>query len=239
MNFFVNLGYCQRWKNLSKTAKMSHMPTEEKFWEGKKVIVTGAAGFVGSRLCKRLLSLGAFVTAIDRKKPDPAVYRLHDLELLEQNPNFIMENNDLLAPDALQALFNKYHCDSVFHLAASAIVSQAAHSPSPTISSNVTGTLNVLEAARQAGCRRVLVASSDKTYGDHATDKLEPLPYQERYSLKGLDIYSASKVCADTLAQAYAFQYKMPIAILRCCNIYWGYECYQADPQNYFKAAHK
>lgn len=189
------------------------------FWQGKRVAVTGAAGFVGSHLAQKLTSLGSFVIGIDRAKPGFPIPRLSSLSK-EQQARLILENNDLSNAESIKNIFEKHHIDTVMHLAASAIVSEAAKNPNPTISSNVLGTLNVLEACRHLNTRRVLIASSDKTYGDHATDPVEPLPYEENYALKGLDIYSASKTCADMLSQAYAFQYKLPIAILRCCNIY-------------------
>jgi CDP-glucose 4,6-dehydratase len=88
------------------------------------------------------------------------------------------------------------------------------------VENNVLSTLNILELCRIHKVKRVLLASSDKVYGEHSKKELESLPFKENYALRGLDIYSASKVCADTLAQAYAYQYKIHIAVLRCCNIY-------------------
>jgi CDP-glucose 4,6-dehydratase len=74
--------------------------------------------------------------------------------------------------------------------------------------------------ARVSNIPRVLIASTDKSYGDHATDSYEKLPYKENYALRGLDVYSSSKVCADMIAQTYAFQFKLPVMICRSSNIY-------------------
>ncbi len=179
------------------------------FWQGKKVVVTGSSGFVGSQVINRLLDLGAFVVGISRTANSNI-----------KSENFIFKKHDLQDIKSLTEIFKQYNCDTVIHLAAAAIVNQAALNPVPTIQSNVLGTLNILEAARVSQIKRVVVASSDKTYGDHSRDLAEPLPFNESYALKGLDIYSSSKVCADMLSQAYAFQYKFPIMVARCCNIY-------------------
>lgn len=193
---------------------------EASFWKDKKVVITGAAGFIGSHLTQKLLKEGALVVGIVRGDLKSSILELHGLGQITNQENFILENNNLLDAAFLEVIFDKHKPDTVFHLAASAIVSEAAKNPSPTISSNVVGTLNILEASRLAGVKRVLIASSDKTYGDHSLDPSQPLPFKEDYSLRGLDIYSASKTCADMLAQAYAFQYKMPVAILRSCNVF-------------------
>jgi CDP-glucose 4,6-dehydratase len=116
---------------------------------------------------------------------------------------------------------DRHQVDTIFHLAASAIVSDAANSPVSTIENNVVGTLNILEVARINKIPRVLIVSSDKSYGDHAAqDDVEPIPYHESYALRGLDVYSTSKVCADMLAQTYSYQFKVPALVVRSCNIY-------------------
>ena len=90
-----------------------------------------------------------------------------------------------------------------------------------TFQNNIIPTLNLLEAARVNNISRVLIASTDKSYGDHADqDDPEPLPYREGYALRGMDVYSASKACADLITQTYGFQYKLPVIIVRSCNIY-------------------
>ena len=188
------------------------------FWFGKRVLITGGDGFVAAHLIKKLLSLDAVVVATVRhNRPLKTLDLLQDGKLPKQ-PD--IEYCDLLDYDAIRRICDRHQIDTIFHLAATAIVSSAANSPMSTIENNVMGTLNILEVARVSGVPRVLIASTDKSYGDHATDKYESLPYKESYSLRGLDVYSSSKVCADMIAQTYAFQFKLPVLICRSSNIY-------------------
>ncbi|MDO8463183.1 MAG: NAD-dependent epimerase/dehydratase family protein [bacterium] len=190
------------------------------FWFGKRVLVTGGDGFVASHLISALQRLGAVVVITVRHQRPVRTLDLvrttADIQLLPPD----IEQCDLLDFDVLRRVCDRHQVDTVFHLAASAIVSDAANSPVSTIENNVMGTLNVLDVARINKIPRVLVVSSDKSYGDHAGDPREGLPYREDYALRGLDVYSASKVCADMLAQTYAYQFKVPVLVARACNIY-------------------
>lgn len=192
----------------------------QEFWFGKRVLVTGGDGFVASHLIKTLLGAGAYVVATIRHvRPLHTLNLIRDkLEKEELRPD--IEQCDLLNFFTLRQVCDRHQIDTIFHLAASAIVSDAANSPMSTIENNVMATLNLLEVARINNIPRVLIASSDKSYGDHANDTLESLPYREDYALRGLDIYSASKVCADMIAQTYTYQFKVPIIVVRSCNIY-------------------
>jgi len=188
------------------------------FWFGKRVLITGADGFVASHLIKKLLSLDAVVVAtIRHNRPLKTLDLLQDGKTTSQ-PD--IEFCDLLDYDAIRRICDRHQIDTIFHLAATSIVSAAANSPMSTIENNVMGTLNILEVARVSGIPRVLIASTDKSYGDHASDTHEKLPYQEGYALRGLDVYSSSKVCADMIAQTYAFQFKLPVLVCRSSNIY-------------------
>lgn len=195
------------------------MEFNQKFWFGKRVLVTGGEGFLASHLNKRLLDLGAYVvTTVRHARPFNTLKLISDGAGLATQPDY--EQCDLLNFDAIRRICDRHQVDTIFHLAATAIVSTAANSPVSTIENNVTGTLNILEVARINAIPRVVVASTDKSYGDHANDELERLPYREGYALRGLDVYSASKVCADMLSQTYSYQFKVPVAILRPCNMY-------------------
>ncbi|MFA5991007.1 MAG: NAD(P)-dependent oxidoreductase [Candidatus Doudnabacteria bacterium] len=185
--------------------------SKTNFWEYKKVLVTGAGGFVGCNLTNALLDAGAEVIALSRSGFGGRLNASRNLSII---------NLDVLQYEDLLQLINKHNIDSIFHMAASAIVSKALLNPRQTLQNNILGTLNLLEAARCSNIHRIVIASSDKAYGDHAEDEFEKLPYKESYGLHGLDIYSASKVSGDVLAQAYAFQYSMPVIIARCCNIF-------------------
>jgi CDP-glucose 4,6-dehydratase len=191
----------------------------KNFWYGKRVLVTGGDGFLASHLIKQLIASGACVTATVRHaRPLNTLQLVQDDNKEGQGPD--IEQSDLLDFFALRRICDRHQIDTIFHLAASAIVSDAANSPMSTIENNVVGTLNVLEVARINKISRVVIASTDKSYGDHANDNLEKLPYRESYALRGLDVYSASKVCADMLSQTYSYQFKLPVVILRPCNMY-------------------
>jgi CDP-glucose 4,6-dehydratase len=186
------------------------------FWYGKRVLVTGGDGFVASNLADSLMRKGAVVTVtIRHNRPYPTA------GLLGQDSRPDVEVSEMTDFTQVQRLCNRHQIDTIFHLAASAIVSDAANSPMSTFQNNILPTLNLLEAARVNEIPRVLMASTDKSYGDHAdADDPEPLPYVEQHALRGMDVYSASKACADLIAQTYAFQYKLPVVIVRSCNIY-------------------
>ncbi|MFZ2190148.1 MAG: NAD-dependent epimerase/dehydratase family protein [Candidatus Magasanikiibacteriota bacterium] len=195
--------------------------TDKNFWFGKRVLVTGGDGFVASHLVKFLLTRGAVVVVTVRHKRPISTLRL----ILEEDnkEHFInpdIEECDLLDFYSLRRVCDRHQIDTIFHLAASAIVVDAANSPVSTVENNVMGTLNILEVARINKIPRVLVVSSDKAYGDHTQIQSEQIPYLEKYSLRGLDVYSASKVCTDVLAQTYSFQFKVPVIVARACNIY-------------------
>lgn len=186
------------------------------FWYGKRVLVTGGDGFVAANLVSSLMKKGAVVTTTVRhSRPVPTA----DLLAHDARPDIeVCEMEDFTQ---VQRVVNRHQIDTIFHLAASAIVSDAANAPMSTLQNNITPTLNLLEAARINGIPRIVIASTDKAYGDHAdADDPEPLPYVEQHALRGLDVYSASKACADLMAQTYAFQFKVPTLIVRSCNIY-------------------
>jgi CDP-glucose 4,6-dehydratase len=191
------------------------MSTNE-FWYGKNVLITGR-GFVASNLAVKLLSCGANVHVTMRHYSEYDTIKM----LSGKKPEYDIEITDSNKYTDVKNILDRHQIDTIFHLAASAIVSQASVSPSPTLYNNIMPTINILEAARTNGVKRLIIASSDKSYGDHsAAADPERIPYKESHALRGLDAYSVSKVCADMISQAMALQYKQPIAITRCCNIY-------------------
>ena len=194
------------------------MKKSQNFWFGKRVLVTGGDGFIAAHLIKELLLKKAVVvTTIRHDRP------LKTLDLLNGSnsaPKPDVEYSDLLNYQEVRQICDRHQLDTVFHLAATAIVSEAANSPVSTIENNLITSLNLLEVARVNKIPRIIIASSDKSYGDHASDQQEELPYKENYALRGLDVYSASKVCADMIAQTYAFQFGLPVAVTRSCNMY-------------------
>ncbi len=188
--------------------------TQNNFWRGRRVFVTGATGMVGYWLVKDLLSEGARVVALVRD-PDPqsGFYRSGDYRRVS------LVQGDMETYGSLERALNDHEIDTVFHLAAQPIVSVAHRAPLPTFETNIRGTYNLLEACRVLPglVRRVVIASSDKAYGEHKS-----LPYTEEMALQGRHPYEVSKSCADLITQAYHHTYGLPVAILRCGNIYGG-----------------
>lgn len=183
-------------------------------WQGRRVLVTGATGMVGSWLTKELLARGAaVVTFILDADPHSELLRSGDVRHTE------VVNGHLESFADVERAINAREVDTVFHLAAQAIVGTAQRDPLGTFEANIRGTYHVLEACRRHASlvRRVIVASSDKAYGAQPN-----LPYVESMPLEGREPYEVSKSCADLLAQSYYHSYRLPVAILRCGNIYGG-----------------
>lgn len=181
------------------------------FWNNRVVFVTGATGFLGGHLCEELLNLGAEVVGLVRDDV-PNAYAV------EQNvlQRITVVHGDLRDAFLLERIFNEYEVDTCFHLAAQPIVTIANRSPRSTFESNMAGTWNLLEAVRRSSIvRGVIVASSDKAYGDS-----DQLPYREDQPLAAKNPYDLSKLCTDFLAQSYASTYNVPILISRCGNFY-------------------
>jgi CDP-glucose 4,6-dehydratase len=183
-------------------------------WAGRRVLVTGATGIVGSWLCEALLERGASVVAL--VLDDDPQSRLYS-DSIARSCSIVRGNLADIA-DCARAI-NSYECDVVFHLGAQTIVGTALRDPLECFESNIRGTYNLLEAARrlQPLVKSFVVASTDKAYGDAPV-----LPYTEEMPLRGKHPYDVSKSCADLLAAAYHHTYGLPVTIARCGNIYGG-----------------
>jgi CDP-glucose 4,6-dehydratase len=189
------------------------MTMTSTFWTGKSVLVTGAGGFVGSWLASALVDRGASVTAILRDEP-----RLTNFDLLGLAGRVNVVRGSIADAATVERAVNEYEVDTVYHLAAQAIVGAANRSPVSTFESNVRGTWIVLEASRAASLvERVIVASSDKAYGSQPR-----LPYTEDMALLGVNPYDASKACAELLVRSYRETFGLNVAVARCANIYGG-----------------
>jgi CDP-glucose 4,6-dehydratase len=181
------------------------------------VLVTGAEGFIGSHLTKRMLDDGARVVALRRDVPSLSYFKV---EGLEQRCEVVQA--DLNDYESLLRVINEHDVRTVFHLAAQTIVGTANRSPLSTFETNIRGTYMLLEACRATGTvgdpvERVVVASSDKAYGDH-----DELPYREELPLQPRYPYDVSKACTDMLARSYAVTFGMPVAVTRLANVYGG-----------------
>ena len=180
--------------------------------KNKKVLVTGATGFIGSHLVQRLIAEGAHVRAMAHYRSEST---LHNLEFLSndeiqsldirrgnvEDPSFVM--------DCVEG------CSIVFHLAALIGIPYSYVAPSSYVATNIQGTLNILEAARKFEVERVLHTSTSECYGS-----AQYVPINENHPLVGQSPYSATKISADKLAESYYLSFDLPVITVRPFNTY-------------------
>lgn len=181
-------------------------------WIGKKILVTGAGGFIGSHLCETLLELGADVTA-----------------MVHYNSRGDWGNLEFLSRESKQALrlvsgniedsgFMSRHIKGqhvVFHLAALIAIPYSYTAPLSYVHTNIEGTINVLEAARDYDIEKIIHTSTSETYGTAIYT-----PIDETHPLQGQSPYSASKIGADKLVESYYRSFNLPVATIRPFNTY-------------------
>lgn len=176
------------------------------------VLVTGADGFIGSHLTSRLVMEGARVTAL-------CLYNSFDQHgWLDDLPPAVLDRIRLVRGDVRDAAFvQRLVRDQavVFHLAALIAIPHSYAAAQSYVETNILGTLNVLEAARAAGVQRVVHTSTSEVYGTAQT-----VPITECHPLQGQSPYSASKIGADMMAEAYVRSFELPVAILRPFNTF-------------------
>src|SRR5438552_14210445 len=183
------------------------------FWRDRRVFVTGCTGLVGAWTVRALRERGAHVVGLIRDHvPGSELVRgglFQEIDVVRG----CVEDQPLL-----ERALAEYEVQTVFHLAAQTIVGIANRSPLSTFETNIKGTWCLLEAARRCGTNpHVVVASSDKAYGDQ-----DKLPYTEDAPLQGRHPYDASKSCTDILALTYHHTYHLPVCVTRCGNFYGG-----------------
>ncbi len=181
------------------------------FWRDRPVLVTGASGLVGGAVVRLLLERGADVACLLRDwVPDSELVRGGLLARAR------VVRGDVRDQALLERALGEHEARTVIHLAAQTTVPVANRNPVSTFESNVAGTWALLEACRRSPqVGQVVVASSDKAYGEHAR-----LPYDEDAPLLARHPYDVSKACADLVAQSYAATWGLPVAISRCGNFY-------------------
>lgn len=178
----------------------------------RKILVTGADGFIGSHLTEALVAAGHDVRAF-------VLYNsFNSWGWLDQSPRQIRESLDVFAgdvrdPHGVRAAMQG--CDVVLHLAALIAIPYSYHSPATYVDTNVTGTLNVLQAARDLGVGRVVCTSTSEVYGT-----ARYVPIDEEHPLQGQSPYSASKIGADQMALAFHRSFQLPVTVLRPFNTY-------------------
>ncbi len=181
-------------------------------WKGRRVLVTGAGGFIGSHLVERLLSLGASVRCLVRytSRSDIGLLRFAAPEVL-QEVEWIY--GDLRDADAVRRCAEA--CQTVFHLGALISIPYSYVHPREVVETNVLGTLNVLEAARACAVEQLIHTSSSEVYGT-----ARYVPIDEGHPLQGQSPYSASKIGADRLAESYWRAFNVPVTTVRPFNTY-------------------
>jgi len=180
--------------------------------EGKKVLVTGADGFIGSHLVEALLTQGCEIRAF--------VYynSFNSWGWLDTLPPDVIRGLDVFSGDIRDpnGVFEAMKgCDVVFHLAALIAIPFSYHSPDSYVDTNIKGTLNVLQAARRLGTERVVITSTSEVYGT-----AQYAPIDENHPFQGQSPYSATKIGADRLAESFYRSFETPVVIVRPFNTY-------------------
>jgi len=180
-------------------------------------LVTGAAGFIASRVSELLLAAGHTVTGVDNLN-DAYDVRIKEYRLkrLLNQAGFTFQQLDISQRDALDRLSGCRPFEAVFNLAARAGVRQSVENPWVYVDTNVTGTLNLLELCRQQGIPKFILASTSSIYGEEA-----PLPTPESASSdRPLQVYAASKKGAEALCHAYHYLNSLDVTIFRYFTVY-------------------
>ncbi|WP_127836705.1 NAD-dependent 4,6-dehydratase LegB [Clostridium prolinivorans] len=180
--------------------------------KGKKVLVTGAEGFIGSHLTERLVELGAVVTALVQYN---SFNNWGWIETFDKNvkDNINVVLGDIREYDGMKKIIKGQ--EVVFHLAALIAIPYSYISPMAYVKTNVEGTTNVLEACREYGVQKVVHTSTSETYGTALY-----VPIDEKHPLQGQSPYSASKIGADKIVESYYRSYNLPVVTLRPFNTY-------------------
>lgn len=181
-------------------------------WNGVKVLVTGSGGFIGSHLCEELISLGADITAMIHYNSRSNWGNLGYL------PKDYKKNIKVLSGNIEDSYFVAESVNGkevVFHLAALISIPYSYLSPISNVRTNVEGTLNVMEASRNFGVKKIVHTSTSETYGTAIYT-----PIDEKHPLQGQSPYSASKIGGDKIAESYHLSYNLPVATIRPFNVY-------------------
>ena len=187
----------------------------------ENVLVTGAAGFIGFQLSRRLLNDGARVTGIDNLNPYYDVRLKQDrLDQIASNPNFTFVNQDLVDRAALQDLFKSTDFDVVVNLAAQAGVRYSLTNPHAYVDSNLVGFVNILECCRHNGVKHLVFASSSSVYGANTS-----MPFSIHHNVDHpVSLYAATKKANELMAHTYSHLYGLHCTGLRFFTVYgpWG-----------------
>jgi NAD dependent epimerase/dehydratase len=179
-------------------------------WTGKRVLVTGAGGFIGSHLIERLVELGANTRAFVHYNA------LGSWGWLDHSPlrgEMTVMAGDICDSDSVREAMKTI--DVVFHLAALIAIPYSYRAPTSYVRTNIGGTLNVLQAAREIGIERLVHTSTSEVYGT-----ARYVPIDEAHPLQGQSPYSASKIGADKMAEAFSLSFNLPVVTVRPFNTF-------------------
>lgn len=186
-----------------------------------KILVTGAAGFIGSHVAHKLLARGDQVVGIDNLNDyyDPTLKQAR-LDRLTPQDGFTFHKQELADAAGMAALFARERFDRVVHLAAQAGVRYSLEQPQAYVDSNITGTLNVLEGCRHNGVQHLVFASTSSVYGANTAMPFSP----HQFSTHPLSFYAATKRANELMAHTYAHLFRLPVTGLRFFTVYgpWG-----------------
>jgi len=187
----------------------------------KKILITGAAGFIGFHLARRLLDDGRSVVGLDNLNDyyDPGLKR-DRLARLKKYPGFLHVNFDMANRDAMPALFKEHGFDAVVNLAAQAGVRYSIINPHSYVDTNLVGFVNVLEGCRHTGVKHFVYASSSSVYGANTN-----MPFSVHNNVDHpVSLYAASKKANELMAHSYSHLYGLPVTGLRFFTVYgpWG-----------------
>lgn len=188
------------------------MQAADREWEGRRVLVTGAGGFIGSHLVEELARAGASVRALVRYNARSDIGMLAAVAPAVRSELEIV-HGDIADPFYVHGIVEGM--DTVFHLAALIAIPYSYAAPGSYVSVNVIGTLNVLQAVQDLGVRRMVHTSTSETYGT-----ARYVPIDEQHPLQPQSPYSASKIGADCMAESFYRSFGTPVATIRPFNTY-------------------
>ncbi len=187
--------------------------------ENKKlnILVTGCAGFIGSNLCNQLLKEGHFVLGIDHLSDyyDPII-KINNISEHFNNPNFKFLVKNVKEKEKIEKIIKEHEIDTIIHLAARAGVRASIDEPLKFKDTNITGTVNLLELARQYNIKQFIFASSSSVYGNN-----KKVPFSEEDHVEEpISPYATSKRACESYCFTYNHLFQIPTIILRFFNVY-------------------